>query len=525
MRVSTGGRKICLLLALPAALSGANAGAQQLGQVLSEKELPQMESAAAGKNSRQIVPRLDTRLTWSDNAGAAHEKNADWILEVSPGIRYTDDRGRLTGIFDARWRNVGYARSDGLNQSFVTLQSANTLEAVQDMLFIDLDSNISRNNRSPFYGRISDDRLNVAKEDEVRTWALGPRLQFRLGDAAQGALRYRSSWLDGNMLKFGGQREQLWSGQIGNPHAFRYMGWNVEYSRSATEYDSTDQEVRRQLGRATIFINVASELRLRFTGGRESNDYGFGDEEDKNIWGGGFDWQPTPRTTVSLLSERRAFGNGYSFNLGHRARRTLWEISGSRGISSSMDSLGGSLYQDPQFLAWFNNPNLIAMYPDPVQREALVRGLLHYPSGDFITNAYYRDETWRAGVTYTGVRNTITLSAQHSKRKRISLGSLSAFDSFALANDLEMISGTLSLTRRLSSLSSLNAMVTHWRTRGEGMSSGLDTRRTSASLGLNTRLGLQTQAGLTYNHQRSDTDVTDGDYTENSVSANLGMTF
>ncbi|MDR2032833.1 MAG: TIGR03016 family PEP-CTERM system-associated outer membrane protein [Azoarcus sp.] len=514
------------MLALPALLGGADAGARELGEVLSGKELPRAESAEADRRAQPVTLRLETRLTWSDNASATRGKNPDWILEISPGIRFADEHGRLTGIFNASWRNVGYARNDRLSQSFATVQSANTLEAVEDMLFIDLDSNIGRNNRSPFHGRVGDDNLNAAREDEVRTWALGPRLQFRLGDAAQGALRYRSGWLDGNALEFDRQHEQLWAGQVGNARASRFLGWNLEYSRSGTEYDISEQEFHRRLGRATLFLNLMPELRLRLAGGRESNDYGFDDKEDKNIWGGGFDWQPTPRTEVSLLSERRAFGSGYNFSFSHRARRTLWEIGGNRGISSSLDSLGGSLYQDPQFLAWFNNPNLVAMYPDPAQREALVRGLLHYPSGDFITNAYYRDESWRAGMTYTGVRNSVTLSAQRSRRKRVSLGSLSPFDSFALASDLEMISGTLSLTRRLTALSSLNAVVTYWRTKGKGTDNdGLDSRRTSASLGVNARLGLQTQAGLIYNYQRSDTEVADGDYIENSVSANLGMTF
>ena len=522
MRGKVGTCNVCLLLVLLAVLGGERVRAQETATPPSgDASSPSGGGAREGRGLR-IVPRLDTVLTWTDEAGGALRKDSGWIYELSPGLRVSSTRGRFVGLFDAQWRNVGHARDGGRGQSFGVLHGAGELEAVRETFFLDFGAAIDRDNRSPFAGRAGDDSLNIARDDEVRGWSLGSRLQFRLGNAAEGAIRYRSNWLDSNLDGFIGQRQQLWAGQIGNRMATRYAGWNLEYAHYDTDYDSARETFRRDLGRVTIFLDLARQFRLRATAGYESHDSGVvGGRDEGAFGGGGFDWYPTPRTTVSLLAERRAFGGGYDFRFSHRTRRALWEISGVRDIASSADSF--SVYQDPVFLSHFNSPGLVAQFPDSVQREQVVRLLLgDAPGGDVVTNAYYHDRRWRAGAVFIGLRNSLALSGQRSRRRLLSSTGGAGYDGFAGSNWIDTDSATLAFSRRLAPRALLGATITRSRSQAGG---DLDTWRTSASLGVNARLGPQTQAGLTYRHQRADSELPEGDYTENSLRANLGLSF
>ncbi|GHT82243.1 hypothetical protein AGMMS49543_06670 [Betaproteobacteria bacterium] len=483
----------------------------------------------AQERQTRVTPTFTTSLTWTDNVDATRRKESDWLLELSPGLRVEREGGRMRGLLGARLRSVFHARDSGRNTTFVDLQGTGSFEAVENSLFIDADANIGRENRSAFSGRAYGDALSVNKDNEVRSWGLGPRLQFRVGDAAEGAVRYRSSWLDSGQNGFGKQRQNLWTGQLGNPRATRLLGWDVSVQDARTRYSSSRQETTRKLGRATLYVNLGPQFRLRFTGGHESDDFGYGSKERGGVYGAGFDWNPTPRTAISVLTEERAYGSGYTASFRHRTARTIWTLAANRDISSALDSMGGGLYQDPRFQTYYNDPALVAQFPDPVQREAYIRQILGYGAAggtaNFISNAHFLDEGWRAGVTLNGRRSALTLSVYHSRRKRLSAGSgLAVTDDFALTDRIETSAVNVAFNHRLTPRSTFNAALMRSRSEG-GAGAKLDTWRTMGSVGLTTRLGGRTQAGLTYRYQSSDGATVDSDYSENSVTADLGLSF
>ena len=487
-------------------------------------------ASSAFSQTVTVTPSVQTRLTWTDNVGATSDKESDWIAEISPGITVSRKSGRFNGLLNVRLRNLGYANDSSRNTSYFALQGKGEIEAVENLLFLDLNTNISRTNQSLFSGRSSSDELSVDKNSETRTWSIGPRLEFRFSDTAKGSVSYKSSWLDSSGTTVGGERLNEFAAQASDPSALRLFGWGLNYSRGETKYDNAlNGDVTEEIGRATLYINLTPQFRLRAIGGHEKNDYASTNSESGNIYGGGFDWNPTDRTAISATTEERVFGTGYNFSFKHRAQRSTWDLSYVKDISSSLQTLGGGIYQDPQFLAFFNDPTLVAAIPDDVQREAFVRILLGYPAtggtGDIVSNAHYVSETWRAAYSLLGVRNSLTVSAQQSDRSRLSsITGLSTEDDFALSNTIKTTSLTVSLNHKLSGISSLNTAVTRSRSQGASGTS-LDTKRLTATVGLSTKLGARTTAGLTYRYQRSDGSSASSDFTENALTANLGMTF
>ncbi|QDF98679.1 TIGR03016 family PEP-CTERM system-associated outer membrane protein [Azoarcus sp. DD4] len=482
-----------------------------------------------------VTPSVETRLSWTDNVGAsAQDKRQDWFAEIAPGIAISRESGRFSGRLNAELRNVAYASESDRNTSFVALQGRGQLEAVENLLFVDMDAAISRNNLSAFTGRSSVDTLNTDENDETRTWSLAPRMQFRYGDA-EGSLGYLSRWVDSGGSALGQQRLSQWTAQAGSPSAFRVLGWGLNYSRSDSDYGSSttsggSNSVNKEVGRATLYINVTPQFRLRAIGGRESNDYANGRKESGTIYGGGFDWNPTERTIIEATTEERIFGRGYDFRFNHRMARSSWNLQFSKDFSSGLESFGQSRQLTQQERLCAQIAALVSS--DPAQQEQFYQSCLVALGFDpfaarqtLRSNAQFIDKSMQAGFSLTGVRNVLSFTLMRSDRTRVgSGGSLATDDDFANTDRVLTTAGTVALSHRLSGYSSLNFSVT--RERSEGASgTNLDTRRLFMLVGLTTQLGPNTYGGLNYRYQRSDGSSAGSDFTENSITANLGMRF
>lgn len=493
---------------------------------------------AAGGASAQTVrvtPTVTSSITWTDNVGAsARDDESDWIAEVSPGLSIARDSGRFNGQLNAQLRNIGHASETDRNKSFLQLQGRGQVEAVEDAFFIDMDAAISRNNLSAFTGRSASDTLNTDKESETRTWSVAPRLDFRLWGDTEGSLSYLSRWLDSGGSVLGQQRLGRWTLRVGDPSAFKYIGWGVDYSRSDSDYGSAtsssgSSRVMSEVGRATLYIRVTPQFRLRAIAGHESNEYEVQDGESGPIYGAGLDWNPTERTAISATVEDRVFGTGYDFSLEHRMARSSWFASYGKDVTSSIESLSqGPLTQEELLCAQI----AVLVTEDPDQREQVYRNCLAALGFDpfvarqtVVSNAHYVIESLQAGFSIIGVRNSVTVSFLRSDRTLLgSAATLVPGDDFARTDRMLTTALTLAFSHRLSALSTLNLTLN--RTRSEGASaSGLDTRRLYGTVSLTRKLGPHTVGSLTFRHQRADGVGSDADFTENAVIASIGIRF
>ncbi|MFN4065072.1 MAG: TIGR03016 family PEP-CTERM system-associated outer membrane protein, partial [Parazoarcus communis] len=327
------------------------------------------------------------------------------------------------------------------------------------------------------------------------------------------------------------QRLEQWAAQLSDSNAGGLFGWGVNYSRIDTESDdSLSRSASQQTGRATLFINVSPQVRLRAIGGYESNDYDGSGREEGAIYGAGVDWNPTSRTTLSATVEDRIFGRGYDFTFKHRFARAAWDLGYNRDYSSSLQELGDNparLQAEAICLAIIGATDIPSPGPllDFYDQCLAVQGFSRLGARGFVSNSTYLSESWRVGVSLNGVRNTLSFSLQQSDRTRLSaLSGLSAEDDFAQTTRIKTTTATLSYSHSLSGFSSLNSSLSRSRSTGDD-ASGLETLRWIASMGLTTRLGPRTTAGLNYRYQRADGAGRENDFTENAVTANLGMTF
>ncbi|WP_332671476.1 TIGR03016 family PEP-CTERM system-associated outer membrane protein [Aromatoleum sp.] len=484
-----------------------------------------MATGNAGAQALQIRPSIDTRLTYSDNINASSDnEKSDWVAEIAPSIVMLREEGRFTGRLQATLRNVIHAREGDRDTSFVALDGNGQLEAVRNRLFIDMDAATSRNNTTGLSGRASSDFLSTDSSNETRQFSIGPRLLFRLGDA-EGAASHRRTWFDGGGALL---QRNVGDSQIGlsDPTAFGRFGWGLSYGRTDTSYDDgLTNDVTEEISRATLYLNVSRKLRLHGVVGYEQNDYSV-NEEHGRIAGGGFDWHPSERTLIAASAEDRFFGRSYSLQLNHRRPRSVWDVSWSRDVTSSLDSQS-SFFNDPAFRQLYDNPLLELIFPDPVDRFNAVRGSRQEWSGanahGFVTNNYFVSRTLRGSFSLIGARNVLTFALQRSDNSRLGDPLVTdPRDDFAEFDDVETDSAILSLNHRLTSNASLNATLTRSRSIGHATDEEDETRRTMLSVGVSRRLGAYTNAALAYRYQRADGS---SDFTENVLTASLGMQF
>ena len=477
--------------------------------------LPLAASGVAQAQTVRIQPTLDTRLTWTDNVDTDEDGQQDWIGEISPGVSISRESGRFSGGLNMSLRNTFHAEQTEDNTTYLALQGRGTIEAIEDAFFIDLGASISRDNRSAFSGRFAGDTLDNDEDNETRLFSIGPRFGFRFGESGEGNIGYQQRWLTGGNNTLGDRETSTWQFGLADPVALRLFGWGLNYVRTDTRYDEGDtRDVMQEIGRATLFINIDPQFRLRAIGGYESNDYSSISGESGAIWGVGFDWYPTERTAISVTGEDRIFGNGYNVSVQHRMARSVWSFAATRDISSSLDELGERYLLTPQNFA--DLADLLENDPDAVQEY--LAGLTPV---SIRASRYFISEALRAGFTLIGIRNSLTFSVSQTDRSQLDTLNLIEVVGEGSYERVKTRAATVSLDHKLSGLATLRLAAQRSKSQGYGDDND-ETTRTGYTLGVTRSLSPDTSGSLTYRHIKSDGDDS---YTENAVTAVLGMRF
>lgn len=482
---------------------------------------------AAGSTLAQsttIQPTLLGRLTYTDNVEATSSGTSDWVTEISPGISMRRESGRLNGFLSANLRSLVYARDSDRNTNFLALAGRGEFEAMKDFLFIDMDARVSRDNGSALSGRGTNDLLDVNKDNETRQFSLGPRFEFRPFGTSEGLLSYRHNWFNGS-----GDIESRQTGdleaRLADQQAIGRLGWGLSYLREDTSYSTSSfADVTREKYEALLYFSPVQRVRLSAGLGRESNDFGLG-SDSYTTKSAGVEWAASPRTNLSASVEDRFFGTGYNFDFTHRRARSSWNLSASRDVSSSINNNPGA--EDELLYREFYDA--LGSISDPIERANEARRLLEEQGGNsaflFVSNSYYVNESIRGGIALIGRRSVLRFDLQRGERSRLGTAPVTnTQDDFATYDTVIDNSVSASLAHRLTPKSSGNVSLRYSESEGTGASQST-TDRTQLSIGVTTRLGPSASGGIVYRYQRADGTGEGADFTENAVTANLGVRF
>jgi uncharacterized protein (PEP-CTERM system associated) len=467
-----------------------------------------------------VTPRVTLTMTATDNVNVSGNagRESDLITELAPGIRAEARTARLKGYLDYSLRGQLYANSDN-NRTQNALNAFATVEAVDDWFFVDVSGNIAQQTISAFGTQSPSDSSRNDNSTETATYRLSPYIRGQIGGLADYLVRYNASTTRTDASNTSDVDIGQWVGQIRGGTPFQNLKWSVDGNRQTTDYSNgrkTDADLLRLL--ATYLITP--QFSISASAGWERNNYASLEQESRNNYGYGFDWNPTLRTQISAFKESRFFGDGHRFSVSHRFPMSSIRYSDTRDVSvlpNQFTTVGmGSIY-DLYFDQYANE------IPDPVLRAAFVNALLalsgvnpnQQVTSSFLSSQASVQRRQQLAFVLFGVRNTITLQFNRSENSS-TLAANTLADDFSQSSVIRQRGIGLTYSHRLSPLSSLNASVNRQQSTGrDGVTNNLKTTTTHYQVSMSTKLGAKTSGSLSLRRTRFDN--TGNPYTENAL--------
>ena len=197
------------------------------------------------------------------------------------------------------------------------------------------------------------------------------------------------------------------------------LGWSLSYDRSDVKF-SEQEPLVTQLARGRLLFLADPSLELSASGGYENNDYTFSQYRNA-IYGVGFTWRPSERTTLDANWEKRFFGSSYNVVFSLRAPLSAWSLSAVRDVTSypqQLAQLSGGVdvrtILDQLFRTQIPDPVLRQQAIDQYIRDNQLPLMIFGPVNVFAQQVYL-SERIVATVGLLGARNTVVFTLAHAK--------------------------------------------------------------------------------------------------------------
>src|SRR5688572_2051424 len=377
----------------------------------------------------RVTPTLSGRFTWTNNYDLQSEANreSDFITTITPGISvdYGGPRSYLRGY--VRVPLVIYAKHSSENTARPTAALNGHFEAIKDFFFVDAEASVTQEYFSPFGAQ--PDNIESVTENRYtsQTYRITPYIQGNIGSNVSYLLR------DSNVWRVNSNRSSGTGGSLVNSYVNDLfgtinrvptpLGWGADVNRTEYRYSGRGSQLM-ELARLRGVWQADPQLQLFVSGGYERNRFSLL-ENSNAVYGGGFRWRPTERTTLDARAEERFFGTSYDILFEHRTSRAVWSLQARRNTSDRPEYLG-------QLPAGVSVPGLLNVVlanriTDPVERARFIaeymddRGLplvLDAPLDLYDPQIDVR-ETLIASLVLLGVRNTVLLSVYRATTEEI----------------------------------------------------------------------------------------------------------
>lgn len=503
-----------------------------------------LTSSGAGEQSSQpprainIKPRIRLTETWSDNvaiSGGQNGKESGFITELAPGIRVDAKTARLKAYFDYSLIGQFYSTSSVKSRTQNALNSFGTLEAVPNWLFLDFSGIIAQQAISAFGAQSPSNTSLNSNSTETSTYRLSPYIRGQLGSAVDYFLRYNWSTTQSNISTASDIELGEWAGQLRGSTPFQSLKWSADATRQTADY-SKGRTTEAERMYATATYTIVPQLRVSFSGGRESNNYASQNMEAHPTYGYGFDWTPSERTQISAFKERRFFGNGHRYSVSQRFPLSSIRYSDTKDVSvlpNQFTSVGlGTIFD---LFRQICSQQLSSIYTDPIQLDqasnTCANNLVSQSgvspnaqvTSSFLTSRATVQRTQQLSLALQGARNTLTLMLSRNQNQSI-LASTAVSDDPLLnnSNSIRQRGITINLSHQLSPLSSINLTASRQESTGTGNST-LKAKSSTYQANLTSKIGVYTTVGISI--RRSQSDNIGSPYTENALIGTIAVLF
>lgn len=444
-------------------LGGVSSVARALAVVLATAPVAQGASWV-------VEPGVVGRVTASNNANfdAGDRRESDTIVIVAPTIAVYGVGRRLRLSGSAELAMVSYL-SDTQRDRFDPVGNLSaTVEAVEGWLFVDAALAARRSVIDPLAPRLEEPSgLNRVTETTAR---VAPYIDRTFPNDLRLRLRSDLAWTE---VRGGAVRapvEHAARHSLSLSRERRPLAWALEAERRFDDRIEIATGARDwyEIARLRIGYDFGGQFLLGARAGYERSDL-FLTDGSTSFVGAELRWLPSPRSRLEGFWEERSFGDAWNLAFNHRSPFIAWDVRATRDLTTFDDA--ALLLPATADLAALLDAALQTRIVDPVERARAVeefiatRGLpraLPGPINIFSERVVVRS-TSSATIGLIGVRSTLVVSGFDQR------DTTPAGDLFSVAAgqqlDLRQRGASITLSRRLTSLSSLAASASWIRTR------------------------------------------------------------
>ncbi len=473
----------------------------------------------AQTRSSSLSASVDTRLSYNVNSRLGGLDGAEWVGEILPSLSLQSRSGRVIGSLDYALGLLRRSRGEPSSEAVSRLASRFSAEAVPGHLYLEGSAAIAEQSTSPF-GLQSDgsSRFSNPNRSEVGTAALSPVLRGVIGGAVAAEARLEVATSDTRGTSVGDSTQTGGSLSLSALIPGTLVNWGLTAQTGQTHF-RIGRTTRTEAATATLGWQADADLLLTLRGGTETQNVQELESRRTSTWGVGANWRPSPRTRLQLNADDRYFGRGHGVVAEYRLPRTSFTAISTRDTSHGNGGNVEPQTQFQQFMALYATD-----FPDPAEREVVVRGLLSTLGLDplslarpgFVISSVSVTERHSLSWAWAGQR--LAFGAQASR------SSVTAIDTALTAVAREPVRQTdfsANVSYRLTPTRNLLAIASRQLTKATATQAS--NALSSASLTWTEQLGHRTSVSLSarYTVFRSATDP----YREAALAASLLMRF
>lgn len=518
---------VCALAA--AAAAGAQAQWSEFGGVAGQfPSVGNLRGAprTAGGRGFFITPFATLEQTLTDNANLTTDGEWDAITAATVGLTMRGTYGSLTGSVSLGLNGYFYANGTGENriEASTNLNAAGTVEVVPDRVFVDAYARVAPQIVDPFGVRPVDPQRPNENTATTFDYGISPWARGTLGGSVDYFARVNLTGSTNAESSAYGFQDFSGLARLEGGTGFRRLGWALTAAGRASAYGDEVRTGNYGVTGSLIFA-VTPYFNVRANAGVEFQNYLDVDQTQRSeLYGAGFDWQPTDRTSISAGVENRFFGNSYFASVQHRTGRTVWTYLGRQGISQ----IGGvsAISVGTNYDLFFQQ--FASVEPDPIKREQLVRDFLRLNgippdqqlTVGFLTRQIQLERSHNLSFAYLlSRRNTLALSV--GRRDSSALVDFLGADGFDNETYVRERSASAIFSHQLTPRSSVSVLGERIRT--EDRDGSRSTTQDRIELNWGTTLSGRSRLDLTA--RRADFSSPTNPYTENALVARFNMTF
>jgi len=499
--------------------------------------LPVLFGLAFAPSSRADVtftPSVTLKETWTDNVNLlpADQARRQFVTEISPAFTVLAKNQRMDLAARYQYRHFVYSDKDAPNLRNGGSELGADLKArlVEDLLFLDASASRGQQAASAFGPALADNSYTTSNRTDVSTWRISPSLAHRFGSSANLLASYTRDSVKTGRTGYGDTDGDSVSLALSSPGE-RRIGWNLRYDRQHLSEDMTGDSSSYN-AQAGLSWRVKPSFALNASGGYDSYDYnGLGSRTSGKNWNVGYQYTPSPRTSLTMSYGQRYFGKSRALSALHRSRHTVWNISYNEAVTTTRQQfLLPATVDTASLLDRLFLPN----FPDAVLRRQAVEAYLR-SSGlppslandiNYLSNRYMLQHQFQATAGFNGARSVFMVTLFDTRREALSVqqsdSPLLGNNQLSLNDNTRQRGAALSLSYRMSPRSDAYASLDASR----AVSLATDIRQSNRSLrvGLNRQFQRRLLGTVELRRLQGSTGGSATSYTENAVSATLSMT-